>query len=85
MNKEHRAQISLIILAGVGAAGLIGVFFHSMRDGLTLTHATPTKQVAQSNSGASQPDAANNGAVLGASDNPQANPLDGIYVNPFGK
>lgn len=87
MTTERKTQLSLMLLAVVGTIGLLGFFFRTMHKELALYQKAPVVQdSSQTNSAeafASATDTDNSGSVLGASDNAGANPLQGIYVNPF--
>jgi len=90
MTNERKTQLSLILLAGVITAGLLGWFFQSIHKDFALYQDNP-QQVAQALQAAPAEAAvsaapAEAGAVLGATDKvpaSSANPQGVIYVNPF--
>lgn len=92
MSKQLKTQLSLLLLAGIGTIGMTGYFVTSIHTKFALysgrenkveaqaTEQVSTQQVAQATTVSSEQEV---GKVLGASDNATANPLKGIYVNPF--
>lgn len=84
MSVERKTQLSLLLLAALMTIGLTSYLVKSVRTQFAIHQSKPTSgnvvAAAQSSAGALPED---KGTVLGASDNPQANPLQGIYVNPF--
>jgi hypothetical protein len=84
MSVERKTQLSLLLLAALMTIGLTSYLVKSVRTQFAIHQSKPASgnvvAAAQSSAGALRED---KGTVLGASDNPQANPLQGIYVNPF--
>lgn len=88
MTTQLKTQLSLILLAGVGALGLVGFLMHSVHKDFALLKGPDPSNIYTADNTQNSPSVAaaqdaSAGAVLGASDNPQVNPLQGIYVNPF--
>lgn len=86
MSNQLKTQLSLILIAGIGAAGLTGFFVQSIKTNFALKGNSNTQEVvasAQSDSESQTGASSENGTVLGVSENAQLNPLKAIYVNPF--
>jgi hypothetical protein len=82
MTTQLKTQLSLVLLAAVAGTGLLGMMIHSVHKDFTLYHKVDAEQIADASGVVPNAAPAETGAVLGATDL-AANPLQGIYVNPF--